>query len=219
MIQDERQLAKIHGCVGPGLLRAGRGAGGVHVAHLEGGSVGSARKPRRKLHRLALLTAALAYLQLVLGANLRHMPVTASVTEFRAALIFHLVGAAAVTVHVILLAVHVLRRRAGEAAMRYPALILCVLVVLQLTLGAASWIVKYSLPTGIHESGILSGFTIENEGLAQSLTVTAHAAGGSLILAVAVLWRCRHSRLAPHGMETGLATVRTMKMKAVESTT
>jgi hypothetical protein len=117
-----------------------------------------------------------------------------------------------------LLAVHVLRRRAAESALRYPALVLSVLIVLQLTLGAASWIVKYSLPTGIHETGVFSGFTIENEGLLQSLTVTAHTAGGSLILAVAVLLALRALRLAPRGMQSVSSSVATMTSKAVNST-
>jgi cytochrome c oxidase assembly protein subunit 15 len=218
VIQDERQLAKIHGCLGPAFFALATALAVFTSRIWKTGPTAAPDNRARKLHRLAILTVAIAFLQLVLGANLRHIPVTASVMEFRAAIIFHLVGAAALTVHVILLALHVLRRRAGEAALRYPALVLCVLIVLQLTLGGASWIVKYSLPTGIHESGFLSGFTIENEGLAQSLTVTAHSAGGSLILAVTVLLALRALRLAPRGMETISAAAHTTQTKAVELT-
>jgi cytochrome c oxidase assembly protein subunit 15 len=218
VIQDERQLAKIHGCIGPAFFAL---ATALAVFTSRIWKVGPTAAPdgrARKLHRLAVLTASLAYLQLVLGANLRHIPVTASVTEFRAALIFHLLGAVAVTVHVILLAIHVLRRHAAETPLRVPALVLSVLIVLQLTLGAASWIVKYSLPTGIHDAGAFSGFTIENEGLLQSLTVTAHTAGGSLILAVAVLLSLRALRLAPRRMPSVASSVLTSKTKAVNST-
>jgi cytochrome c oxidase assembly protein subunit 15 len=218
VIQDERQLAKIHGCLGPAFFALAT-ALAVFTSRVWKAGPTAAPDPRaQKARRLAVLTAALAYLQLVLGANLRHIAVTASVTEFRAALIFHLLGAVAVTVHVILLAIHVLRRHPAESALRYPALILSVLIVLQLTLGAASWIVKYSLPTGIHDAGTFSGFTIENEGLLQSLTVTAHTAGGSLILAVAVLLALRILRLAPRGMESALPSPKTMNTKALNST-
>jgi heme a synthase len=218
VIQDERQLAKIHGCVGPAFFALAT-ALAVFTSRLwRAGPTAAPDERAGKLHRLALLTAALAYLQLVLGANLRHIPVMASVAEFRAALIFHLVGAAALAAHVMLLVVHVLRRRAGDAALRYPALFLAVLMAAQLSLGVASWIVKYSLPTGIHGVGIFSGFTIESQGLAQSLTVTAHTAGGSLILAVAVLLALRAMRLAPRGRESASPLLLTTKTKAVKPT-
>jgi cytochrome c oxidase assembly protein subunit 15 len=218
VIQDERQLAKIHGCLGPAFFALATALAVFTSRIWKAGPTAAPDERARKLHRLALLTATLAYLQLVLGANLRHMAVTATVMEFRAALVFHLVGAVAVAVHVILLAIHVIRRHAGESALRYPALVLSVLIVLQLTLGAGSWIVKYSFPTGIHGSGVFAGFTIENEGLLQSLTVTAHTAGGSLILAVAVLLALRSLRLAPRGMESVSLSLPTTKSKAAKST-
>jgi cytochrome c oxidase assembly protein subunit 15 len=202
VIQDERQLAKLHGCIGPLFFAVATALAVVTSRLWTSGPAVAPSRYARKLHCLALLTAGLAYLQLVFGANLRHIAVTASVTDFRAALFFHLAGAAAVAVHVMLLTIHVLRRFGSEAALRRPAIVLAILVLLQLALGAGSWLVKYSLPAMFERVEFLRGFTIENEGLTQSLTVTAHTAGGSLILALSVLLALRSLRLAPRSAES-----------------
>lgn len=220
VIQDERQLAKLHGCIGPLFFAVATALAVVTSGLWKTCPAMQASPYARKLHRLALLTAGLAYLQLVFGANLRHIAVTATVTDFRAALFFHLAGAAAVAVHVLLLSIHVVRRFSGEPALRRPAIVLAVLVALQLALGGGSWLVKYSLPAVLDRVEVLRGFTIENEGLVQSLTVTAHTAGGSLILAVSVLLALRSLRLAPRGASSGAdpSTFATRPLKAVNTT-
>jgi cytochrome c oxidase assembly protein subunit 15 len=233
VIQDERQLAKLHGCLGP-LFFALATALAAFTSRLwknapawtslsetrSDASLGETR-PRgghsAQLHRVALLTAALAYVQLVLGANLRHIPVTAGIDQFRMALFFHLIGAAAVAAHVLLLAAHIVRRYRTEAALRRAALLLVVLIVFQLLLGAGSWVVKYSLPTGSEGAALVGGLTLENEGMLQAVTVTAHTAGGSLILALSVLVALRALRLAPRGRDSALP-VSPSPNKAVKTT-
>jgi cytochrome c oxidase assembly protein subunit 15 len=216
VIQDERLLAKLHGCLGP-LFFAVATALAVFTSRLwKNGAAIAPSVHAAKLHRLALFTAMLAYAQLVLGANLRHVPVTASVQEFRAALYFHLAGAAAVAVHVVLVAIHVRRRFSGQTALVRPAWGLVALLAVQVALGVGSWVVKYSIPANRDRISLLQGFTIENEGLAQSLIVTAHTAGGSLILALSVVLALRAWRLAPRGMESA-ATSTTNQYKAVDS--
>lgn len=202
VIQDERQLAKIHGCLGPAFFALAT-ALAVFTSRVwrEGASAAIGRSSGR-LHRLALLTAALAYVQLILGANLRHIPVTADLGEFRAALIFHLIGAAAVAAHVVFLVAHVFRNFRAIPALRRPAAVLAALILMQLGLGFGTWLVKYASPLGGDEATPLAGFTIEAEGMLQALTVTAHAAGGSLILALSVMLALRAWRLAPRGMES-----------------
>jgi cytochrome c oxidase assembly protein subunit 15 len=216
VIQDERLLAKLHGCLGP-LFFAMATALAVFTSRLwKRGAALSPSMHAGKLHRLALLTALLAYVQLVLGANLRHVPVTASIQEFRAALYFHLAGAAAVAVHVVLVAVHVWRRFSDQGALARPAWGLAALLAVQLALGIGSWIVKYSIPADRDRVSLMHGFTIENEGLAQSSIVTAHTAGGSLVLALSVLLALRAWRLAPRGRESA-TTATTNQLKAVDS--
>ena len=62
--------------------------------------------------------------------------------------------------------------------------------VCQLVLGCVTWVVNYWWPTWAVEIGMaVRYFTIESKGWLQSLTATAHAATGSLILGLSVyLW-------------------------------
>src|SRR6185295_2578516 len=90
---DERMLALVHGCTGPLFFaftvclvemtsRAWRQPGVVQDS-----------LPGRRFARGAAIAACLAYLQLTVGALLRHVPLAASPQVFRAALVFHLVFA------------------------------------------------------------------------------------------------------------------------------
>src|SRR5439155_24291133 len=91
---DERLIAMIHGCVGP-----------VFFAYLAALVVTTSRwwqaAPALELSsgarsaRAAWVNVGLAYLQLVLGAILRHVPLAAAPGLFRATLILHLLVAAA----------------------------------------------------------------------------------------------------------------------------
>jgi heme a synthase len=199
---DARQLAKIHGCVGPAFFALATALAVFTSRVWRQGPSLTPSAGAGKLHRLAALTAALAYVQLILGANLRHIAVTASVTEFRAAVLFHIAGALVVAIHVVLLVACVLRGFRREAALRRPALVLAGLIVAQIALGLGSWVVKYSLPASLEGVTLLTCFTIEAKGMLQAFTVTAHTAGGSLILAMAVMLALRAFRLAPRGKES-----------------
>jgi len=192
---DERELAKLHGCTGPLFFTLT-----VAIAVL------TSRKwyqPTRIINhaatgtvrRFSILTALLAYIQLVLGANLRHISVDASANSFRAVVFFHLLMAAVVTVHVFLLTMFVLIVDARHYSLVVPALGLSLLIGLQLLLGSATWIVNYSWPSGIPEPEMLNGFTIESKGWLQSNIVTAHVAVGSLIVATSIVIALRAWRV------------------------
>jgi heme a synthase len=221
VLLDARQLAKLHGCLGPAFFALATALAVFTSRVWKDGPAIAARRSAGKLHRLAVLTAALAYVQLVLGAHLRHIPVTAGPGEFRAAVIFHLLGAAAVAVHAALLAAHVLRNYRDAPPLRRPAVVLAALVLLQLSLGVGTWVVKYSSPFETGALAAVRGYTFAADGMAQALTVTAHAAGGSLILAIAVMLALRAVRLAPRGTESAAMTMKNTSgqpSRAVEAT-
>jgi cytochrome c oxidase assembly protein subunit 15 len=217
VIQDARQLAKIHGCLGPAFFALATAISVVTSSAWKRGPLVKDAANARSLHRVALFTAVLAYVQLVFGANLRHIPVTADVGQFRVALFFHLAGAAAVALHVIVLTLMVFRRVRTITALRRPVCLLVLIVLMQITLGFASWVVKYATPNGFEGWLGQGGFVIEADGLLQALTVTAHMAGGSLILAISVLLALRAVRLAPSGMES-TASFLTTSSRLTEST-
>ena len=73
------------------------------------------------------------------------------------------------------------------------------LLVVQLTLGCATYVVNYWWPGWAADLGLATvRYTIiEASGRLQSLTMTAHAATGSLILGLAMLFLLRARRVAP----------------------
>lgn len=192
---DDRTLAMIHGCVGPAFFafttalavmtsRLWRGQKQPRIDHRAGG-----------LHRLAFLTLIFSYAQLVVGAVVRHTPVTASSSSFQAVVVFHLVLAVVLLVHVALLATCILRRFSREKALRRPALVLASLIVVQPALGVATWVVKYGWPIWLFDPAWARSYVVSAESSLQTHVITAHVATGSLILAVCTVIVLRSLRL------------------------
>ena len=76
-----------------------------------------------------------------------------------------------------------------------PATLLSLLVVLQLALGSATWIAKYSWPSFLRDYQFAAAYTVQADSMQQGLTVTLHVAVGSLILVTALLVMLRVCRL------------------------
>ncbi len=190
---DERLVAMLHATIGP-----------LFFAYLAGLVVCTSRfwshaENRKspggsKLATAAWIAVGLAYVQLVLGAILRHVPLMASPQVFRIALVFHLVIAAVLVVQMLLAARLVWRAGSQQTGLRPIGSLLPVLVLVQVALGAATYVAKYSWPAWMGEYQFAAAYVVEERSLAQSLITTAHVAAGSLILFVTVLLAARASR-------------------------
>jgi cytochrome c oxidase assembly protein subunit 15 len=180
---DERLLALVHGCVAPAFF-----ALCVALAAITGRCHGASQPDRgpavARVHRLAVLTAALAYLQIVFGAVLRHLPPAAHPDTFRVALFAHLFMALALVAHGLLLGGRSWRL---GAPLRRPAVALSALLAVQVLLGGGAWVSNYGWPAWVGEHAWNAGFVVRAEGGVQALVTTAHQATGSLILGCAVL--------------------------------
>jgi len=88
-----------------------------------------------RLRRLAAVTTGLIYFQVFFGAVLRH-------TGLR--LDAHLLFAALVTLHVVLLAVRIFKEHASHPRLTRPALLLSAMLLLQLFLGTVSYLSKFT---------------------------------------------------------------------------
>ena len=135
-----------------------------------------------RLRRLAALTTALIYLQIVFGAMLRHTG---------ARLDAHLLFAGLVAVHVILLLLRIARQHGAETTLMQPAYLLGGLLLGQLLLGALSYLAKFTalipLPAG-----------------ALVLTTTTHLIIGALMLVTSLVIALRAFRLSqPAGAAQG----------------
>jgi cytochrome c oxidase assembly protein subunit 15 len=141
----------------------------------------------RMLRRLTIATTALVYIQILLGATMRHTGAGLAIPDFPLAFgrlvphvwnvgvavhYAHRVGAVIVTLAVIALAGHVFYHHRGRRALTRPAALLVALVASQVTLGA------YVVLTGRNE-----------------IVNTAHVANGALVLVTSLA-------LALHGNRT-----------------
>ncbi len=197
VLADDERIALVHGCVGPlffalcvalAVVTSRRWSEALASRRLEGAS---------RLHRLALLTVALIYVQLVLGANVRHVAVDASWQWFRGITYMHLLLAVAVALHVLLLAGATVSLARREGPLVRPAILLALLVGVQFVLGGATWLVRFAYPEWARELFGANPNAIVEHGMLQANVVTAHVATGSLLLAAAVTLMLRAARLVP----------------------
>lgn len=186
VLQDSVFLARLHGCFGPAFFA-------LCVAlclftsrswQMDTKWVGIAKTGW--LHRLAAATAVAAYVQLVLGSQVRHIVPNASLGSFRTAVLLHVAMAVIVTSLIFCLAAIIVTRYRGRRALTTSAILLSLLVIAQVLLGAGSWIVKYGWPDGLPTISWSETFTVQADAMLPAAIVTGHVAVGSLILALAV---------------------------------
>jgi cytochrome c oxidase assembly protein subunit 15 len=196
---DSRELAMLHGCTGP-LFFALTVAMAVFTSRrwrngargLEPSNAWAA-----PIRRLAAATCILVYLQILVGAVLRHVPVSADPGAFAISVRFHLFLAAIVTFHAMALIWLVLTRARSEKPLGGLAVLLAVLITTQLALGAGTWIVKFSVPAWA--SGLISigNTAVQAGGPLQTHVITAHVAVGSLLLVTSLALALYTQRLLP----------------------
>jgi len=184
VVLDERLLAKIHACVGPAFFAVIASIAVMTSRRWLEGSPPALHPQAGTIQRLAIMTTVLAFMQLLLGAQVRHVMPGIDPSAFRGLVLFHLVMAAVLAVHVFLLVVRVVRHRLELPSVVIPAVALGVLFVVQIALGVATWVVNYGWPTWFAAFGWAQGFVVEQESMLQANVTTAHVATGSLILAV-----------------------------------
>src|SRR5262245_1803392 len=139
------------------------------------------------LRSLGVMTTAVIFLQLILGALVRHTGAGLSIPDFPLSFgrlvppvlegpiliaYLHRLGAVAVTFYVAWLVARILMGHPGEAKLLRPALALSALLVLQITLGGATVLMQLAV-----------------------IPATAHVVTGALVLGTALLITLRAFRL------------------------
>lgn len=189
---NERLFAMFHACTGPLAFAVCVAAWYFTKSRATGSASASADQvygtditggTRAKIFRLALLTTGFAYIQLVLGAIVRHMPVYAPPRTFHTAVMFHLFMAGVLTIHVVLLAVACYR----AGSFRVGGSFLASLIVVQLSLGIGTWIVNFGFPQWVNAVAATPDFVVRTHSWPQLLITTAHVAIGSLILVTSLV--------------------------------
>ncbi|QDS89504.1 Heme A synthase [Rosistilla ulvae] len=189
VVMDARTVAMIHGCFGPAFFVLCWMIAGVSSRWWQATDAPSV--PRNTVRWGAALAIS-SYLQLVLGAQLRHMPVDAGDSFFRHIVFSHLTGAALVAVLAVITAWKL--RRCGDLTLSRIGLGLIGLLILQWSLGLGTWFVNYGSPWALSQWPSLARYVIVAKGWTESMVVTGHMATGSLILALACWTWLRASR-------------------------
>jgi heme a synthase len=195
VLLDKEILAMIHGCVGPAFF--------AFTAAL---AVATSRRWRehdhdlpansaKMLRTLAFGVPALAYLQLALGANLRHFADDGSPAAFRGVALSHVGLAMVLTIYIFITALLFWRKAPAVKPVLTPATLLVGLILMQLALGATTWIVKYGWPAFLADSTAAEAFTVQARSWWQAQITTAHVATGSLIVAVSTVLAVRSARM------------------------
>jgi len=192
---DERMMALVHGCTGPLFFAFSMCL--VEMTSRKWGQPTLAQNSAagRRFARGASLAACLAYLQLTVGALLRHIPLDAPPQVFRAALLFHLVFAGVLVVLVSMLAFSAIVGSASHPPLRWPVVCLSLLVVVQIGLGMTTYVLKYSWPAWMDRFGFAASYVVQEKSFGQALIVTGHVVCGSLILAGLTTLSLRASRM------------------------
>ncbi|MFG0262450.1 MAG: heme A synthase [Novipirellula sp. JB048] len=164
-------------------------AGGFPLPQLARGSLAS----------VTLLTLS-CYLQLILGARLRHLQPSGSPTGFLHTATLHIVLAFALWLLVVFAWSRL--RRCGDLTLSRPGQALIGLVGVQILLGIGTWVVHYGWPGFLGWFPGAAGYVIESKNYADALLITSHVATGSLILAVSTFAWVRILRVRYLNMAT-----------------
>ena len=207
VLLDDYLLARVHGCTAPVFFAVAVSLCVVlsprwRNAVVATNTYSSENQPlSAQPALLAAVTTLLIYAQIVLGAHVRHLAPWATPQSFQAFVWFHLLLAIAITMFACVVPFTLARSVANATAYeRRPAMLLPLLLLVQLFLGAATWVVQFGYPLWMQRWTGTEGFLVEAESLGQSLVTTAHVAMGSLLLGVSLVASLRIGRatwLAP----------------------
>ncbi|MBX3424129.1 MAG: COX15/CtaA family protein [Pirellulales bacterium] len=182
-----RVVALVHGATGPLFFAAAAGMVVLTSSRWQNEpSLTNPGQPDYKLRRLALICAGLAYAQLLLGVVVRHSALMIgdrAPALFEGAAYLHVLVAAAVVVHLALLAV---RSRRVEQ-LRGVTAGLAALVAVQFILGIATWLAKYGWPAWATSLVGERHYLNREAESVRAIIVTGHGAIGALIVALAVV--------------------------------
>jgi heme a synthase len=179
VLLDDHSVAKVHACAGPLFF-----AVVVALAALvRRGEPRDAVASRPAVAAATGLVVA-AYLQLVAGAQLRHLDAGVDPRTFHLLVGMHLAGAIAVAT---LAVVSVVATRASTSwRPRFWSYAILALVACQAGLGVGAWVAKYGVPSAlVPESWRLAEPIVARSGVGAAI-VTGHAVLGMLILGAAV---------------------------------
>lgn len=194
VLGDELLLAKLHGCTGPLFFALCAAIVTLTSRTWEESTVARGHAAPRMLQGLALGLCLALYLQIILGAQLRHVSPLDAPGWFNVWVWLKLIVAGVIAIGVVWLLAYVFQDPRGEAMIVRRSGLLAALFFVQLVLGATTWVLNYGWPLWFKDYIWQLDYTVVAEGGLQVVTTTVHAAVGSLNLVAALsllLWSWR----------------------------
>lgn len=211
VIFDARVLAKVHGCVGPAFF-ACTVAFCVVTSRWWQNAIDqrvwpSSPRTIRWIPDVATVLLIASYVQLCLGAFVRHIDDTASPNQFVWLIAAHIVTAILLVIGTLVQFFLTRRSELDAKGLKASINLLSLLIVVQFCLGLGTWVVKWGWPIWFENVDAAANFVITEKSFFQINVVTAHAALGSLILAFWVVHALRTRRLIRQAKTDPPATV------------
>lgn len=190
VLDDARWIAKVHGCIGPAFFAATVGfcvVTGSRWMQSKFPATPDPASPNQWIRAVALVAVGLlmlAYCQLVLGAFIRHIDDMAPPPVYAILISGHIVVAVSLVLGTIAQFAATRSATWRDSYSRSSINLATLLVLVQVSLGVATWIAKFGWPAWFAGQEPAASFVVMEKSFSQINIVTAHAAIGSLILAV-----------------------------------
>jgi cytochrome c oxidase assembly protein subunit 15 len=191
---NEILLADIHGCVAPLFFALTTALVAITSATWQSATPRRPSPAAADLQRLSLGLTVLAYLQIVLGAQLRHIARLAAANSLFPWVSLHVLAAILIAAGTVWLIRDTLRHAMHERPLVRRAWLLGLVFVVQCSLGVATWVTKYGWPAWFTTYVWAPEYTVVSGARLPSQLTTAHVACGSLLLVTSLsltLWTRR----------------------------
>jgi cytochrome c oxidase assembly protein subunit 15 len=191
---NEIVLADIHGCFAPLFFALTTALVAITSAAWQSPVPARPHPAARGLQRLSLALTVLAYLQIVFGAQLRHIARLTAASSLSLWVWLHVLNALLIAGILVWLICVVRRHAKSERPLAWRTTLLGLVFVVQSALGIATWVVKYGWPGWFTTYVWSLEYTVVSGARLPSHLTTAHVACGSLLLVTSLsltLWTRR----------------------------
>jgi len=198
VLLDDKTVAKIHACTGPLFFSVAVATATLTSRRFQANSFREGEVERGMALGSWLASGLMfaSYMQLVAGAQLRHLDPAIGPSAFRWLVAFHLVGAvtvAALSLSAVAESFGLLPFASARGfGQRFLSSSILVCVCMQVLLGFAAWVVSWGLPLGLLPDAIASripetSIVVLARSTLSSLVVTGHVVLGMMILGASVV--------------------------------
>lgn len=189
VLLDDKTIAKVHACTGPLFFAVATAIATLTSRRRVRGESAAISPPAPRAVAAGAAAGGLmiaSYVQLVAGAQLRHLDSSIDPITFRWLVAFHVAGAVIVAG---LASVVAFLNAALPSPTRRWSWLIAGLVVCQILLGCGAWVVSWGVPSGLLPASWQLTEPLRARSTSGSLVVTGHVLLGMLILgASVVLW-------------------------------